>query len=109
MLEDARAREVLPAISKHTERLRELAHEYAAITMLARTDGQPASPLSDGKELANYMAPLHLQQTGWMEVRVLGKFNGAVVNFNAHVAGLPQLDWLKLSRSLVESLDLEWN
>jgi len=109
MLRDARARELLPAMSKLTERLRELAHEYAAIPMLARTHGQPASPTTVGKELANYVARLDRQQTGWMEVRVLGKFNGAVGNFNAHVAGLPQLDWLKLSRSLVESLDLEWN
>jgi adenylosuccinate lyase len=109
MLREARARELLPAMSKLTERLRELAHEYAAIPMLARTHGQPASPTTVGKELANYVARLERQQTGWMEVRVLGKFNGAVGNFNAHVAGLPQVDWLRLSRSLVESLDLEWN
>ena len=90
-------------MSKLTERLRELAHEYAAIPMLARTHGQPASPTTVGKELANYVARLERQRTGWMEVRVLGKFNGAVGNFNAHVAGLPQVDWVRLSRSLVES------
>jgi adenylosuccinate lyase len=62
-----------------------------------------------GKELANYVARLERQQAGWKEVRVLGKFNGAVGNFNAHIAALPKIDWLKMSRSLVESLDLEWN
>jgi adenylosuccinate lyase len=109
MLRDARAQQLLPAMSKLTERLRELAHEYAAAPMLARTHGQPASPTTVGKELANFVARLDRQQTAWAEVRVLGKFNGAVGNFNAHVVGLPQVDWLRLSRSLVESLGLEWN
>ena len=109
MLREARASQLLPAMSKLTEQLRELAHAYAATPMLARTHGQPASPTTLGKELANFVARLDRQQTAWAEVRVLGKFNGAVGNFNAHVAGLPDVDWLKLSRSLVESLGLEWN
>jgi len=109
MLREARASQLLPAMSKLTEQLRELAHEYAATPMLARTHGQPASPTTLGKELANFVARLDRQQTAWTDVRVLGKFNGAVGNFNAHVAGLPDVDWLKLGRSLVESLGLEWN
>ena len=109
MLREARASQLLPVMSKLTEQLRELAHEYAATPMLARTHGQPASPTTLGKELANFVARLDRQQTAWAEVRVLGKFNGAVGNFNAHVAGMPDIDWLKLSRSLVESLGLEWN
>src|SRR4249920_940883 len=109
MLREARARQLLPAMSKLTEHLRELAHQYAATPMLARTHGQPASPTTVGKELANFVARLDRQQTAWSEVRVLGKFNGAVGNFNAHVAGLPEVDWLTLSRALVESLGLEWN
>jgi adenylosuccinate lyase len=86
-----------------------LAHQYAATPMLARTHGQPASPTTVGKELANFVSRLDRQQTAWAEVRVLGKFNGAVGNFNAHVAGLPDADWPSLSRGLVESLGLEWN
>ncbi len=109
MLREARARQLLPAMSKLTEHLRELAHHHAGTPMLARTHGQPASPTTVGKELANFVARLDRQQTAWAEVRVLGKFNGAVGNYNAHVAGLPEVDWLSLSRSLVESLGLEWN
>ena len=109
MLQEARGRHLLPAMSKLAERLRDLAHEHASTPMLARTHGQPASPTTIGKEVANFVARLDRQQTGWADVRILGKFNGAVGNFNAHVAGLPDVDWLRLGRNLVESLGLEWN
>ncbi len=109
LLHEARSRHLLPAMSQLTERLRELAHEYAATPMLARTHGQPASPTTVGKELANFAARLARQQTAWSAVRIRGKFNGAVGNFNAHVVGLPDVDWRKVSRSLVESLGLECN
>ncbi|HZF26937.1 MAG TPA: adenylosuccinate lyase [Steroidobacteraceae bacterium] len=109
MLQEARARQLLPAMSKLAERLRDLAHEHASTPMLARTHGQTASPTTIGKELANFVARLDRQQTGWAEVRILGKFNGAVGNFNAHFAGFPDVDWLRLGRNLVESLGLEWN
>ena len=109
LLHEARSRHLLPAMSKLSERLRELAHEYAATPMLARTHGQPASPTTVGKELANFAARLARQQAAWSAVRIRGKFNGAVGNFNAHVVGLPDVDWRKVSRSLVESLGLECN
>ncbi|HKE43621.1 MAG TPA: adenylosuccinate lyase [Steroidobacteraceae bacterium] len=109
MLHEARGRQLLPAMSKLAERLRDLAHEHAATPMLARTHGQTASPTTLGKEIANFVARLDRQQTGWAEVRILGKFNGAVGNFNAHLAGVPDADWLRLGRNLVESLGLEWN
>jgi adenylosuccinate lyase len=109
MLHEARGRQLLPAMSKLAERLRDLAHGHAATPMLARTHGQTASPTTLGKEIANFVARLDRQQTGWAEVRILGKFNGAVGNFNAHLAGVPDADWLRLGRNLVESLGLEWN
>ena len=109
LLYEARSRHLLPAMSKLADRLRELAREYALTPMLARTHGQPASPTTVGKELANFVARLARQQATWSTVRVRGKFNGAVGNFNAHLVGLPEIDWRKLSQSLVESLGLEGN
>ena len=109
LLHEARSRHLLPAMSKLTECLRELAREHAATPMLARTHGQPASPTTVGKELANFVARLSRQQAAWSTVRIRGKFNGAVGNFNAHLVGLPDVDWRKVSRGLVESLGLECN
>ncbi|HEY4214911.1 MAG TPA: adenylosuccinate lyase [Steroidobacteraceae bacterium] len=89
--------------------LRELAHRYADTAMLARTHGQPASPTTLGKEVANFVARLARAQKRWTSVEILGKWNGAVGNFNAHLAALPGLNWPDVSRSFIESLGVEYN
>ena len=83
-----------------------LAARYAELPMLARTHGQPASPTTLGKELANVVARLRRAQQRLASVAILGKWNGAVGNFNAHVAALPQLPWPQISQDFVESLGL---
>ena len=96
----------LPAVMDH---LRDLARQYAAVPMLSRTHGQIASPTTMGKELANVVARLRRQYQQLMAVPVLGKINGAVGNYNAHVSAYPTADWLALSERFVTSLGLTWN
>jgi adenylosuccinate lyase len=86
-----------------------LAHTYADLPMLARTHGQTASPTTLGKEFANVAARLSRLRKRWVQVDLLGKWNGAVGNFNAHHAALPDVDWSGVSRRFVESLGLDWN
>jgi adenylosuccinate lyase len=93
------AAELVGALSVLTAR-------YADLPMLARTHGQPASPTTLGKELANVVARLRRAQQRLASVAILGKWNGAVGNFNAHVAALPQLPWPQISQHFVESLGL---
>jgi adenylosuccinate lyase len=85
------------------------ANEFADVAMLARTHGQAASPTTLGKEIANFVARLKRARRRWAAVPILGKWNGAVGNYNAHVAALAQLDWPAISRSFLESLELEPN
>jgi adenylosuccinate lyase len=94
------------------ERVRELAglaRGLAELPMLARTHGQPASPTTLGKEIANYVARLRRAERRWAAVEILGKWNGAVGNFNAHVAALPAVDWPGVSRGFIESQGLTAN
>ena len=86
-----------------------LANRWADLPMLARTHGQPASPTTLGKEVANFAARVQRAQRRWDAVAILGKCNGAVGNFNAHVVAAPNVDWPEVSRSFVASLDLEYN
>lgn len=90
-------------------KLRELAHTQAELPMLARTHGQPASPTTVGKEFANVAVRLGRAIGAIEGVRLLAKMNGAVGNFNAHLAAYPQVDWERFARSLVESLGLQFN
>jgi adenylosuccinate lyase len=108
-LRDARQQLLLPAMNRLIEILQQLAIDYADAVMLARTHGQPASPTTMGKELANVVQRLRRQRDGFASVEVLGKFNGAVGNFNAHVVAYPDVDWPAVSRAFVESLDLGFN
>jgi adenylosuccinate lyase len=104
------ARTVLSGeLDKLIEKLRGFAHEHAALAMLARTHGQTASPTTLGKEFANVVARLRRARARLDKVEILGKWNGAVGNFNAHVAALPKVDWPKVSRLFVESQGLAWN
>jgi adenylosuccinate lyase len=86
-----------------------LARDEAATPMLARTHGQAASPTTLGKEIANFLARLRRARRRWTDVAVLGKWNGAVGNFNAHLVAAPGVDWPAISRAFVESLGLEYN
>ncbi|WP_331346033.1 adenylosuccinate lyase [Cellvibrio sp. UBA7661] len=86
-----------------------LAHDYAADSMLSRTHGQTASPTTVGKEMANVAARLRRQLKTVKDVELLGKINGAVGNYNAHLSAYPQVDWQTNAKEFVESLGLAWN
>ncbi len=109
MLEAARRTVLLPALDALRRSLAALAHEHAAVGMLARTHGQTATPTTVGKELANVHARLGRQRAALESVLILGKMNGAVGNFNAHVTALPTVDWAGLSARFVASLGLASN
>ena len=81
---------------------------FADVAMLSRTHGQAASPTTMGKELANVAQRMQRQRDGFAAVRIFGKFNGAVGNFNAHVAAYPDVDWPRVTRAFVESLGLDY-
>jgi adenylosuccinate lyase len=100
---------LLGVLERRTGELTELAHRFADTAMPARTHGQPASPTTLGKELANFAARLARVHKRWAAVSILGKWNGAVGNFNAHQAALPAADWPALARKFVSSLSLEYN
>jgi adenylosuccinate lyase len=108
LLGEARQR-LLGALTERTTELAALAHREADTPMLSRTHGQPASPTTLGKEVANFIARLRRTQRRFSAVEILGKWNGAVGNFNAHHAALPGVDWPLVSRSFIESLGLICN
>ncbi len=105
LLQAARAR-LCAVIGELIDALTALAHGAAELAMLARTHGQPASPTTLGKEVANFVARLRRSERRFRAVEVLGKWNGAVGNFNAHRAALPEVDWRRLSSAFIESLGL---
>ncbi len=109
MLRDARDGVLLPALDKLLATLRQMAHALAAQPMLSRTHGQTASPTTLGKEIANVVARLQRQRAQIAAVALSGKINGAVGNYNAHVAAYPEVDWPALARRFVESLGLDFN
>jgi adenylosuccinate lyase len=104
MLRDARQRVLLPAFRDLANALREIAHRFADVPMLARTHGQAATPTTLGKELANFVYRIVRQTELYSAVRIDGKFNGAVGNHNAHVAAYPQADWLAITERFLSSL-----
>jgi adenylosuccinate lyase len=109
LVRGARDEVLLPAIDRLSERLAGLAREHADAAMLARTHGQPATPTTLGKELANVVTRLRRARTRLGEVRLTGKANGAVGNYNAHLAAYPRVNWEAFARRFVESLGLEFN
>jgi adenylosuccinate lyase len=109
MLQGARATLLLPMLEDLGGKIDALAARHAGVSMLARTHGQTATPTTVGKELANVAARLEAQRTRLERVAILGKMNGAVGNFNAHVAALPLVDWPQFSAAFVESLGLKSN
>jgi adenylosuccinate lyase len=110
MLQEARSAVLLPSLDKLIEALRQLAHCYADQPMLSRTHGQPASPTTLGKEMANVAYRLKRQRQQLVDLPILGKINGAVGNYNAHLVTYPKLDWEGLAKTFVEQgLGLSWN
>ncbi|MBS0327473.1 MAG: adenylosuccinate lyase, partial [Proteobacteria bacterium] len=108
-LRDARRDVLLPALQSLVQALEELAHRHAGLAMLARTHGQPASPTTLGKEIANFCARLDRAAAALARVPIKGKVNGAVGNYNAHVAAYPEVDWERLAARMVAGLGLEFN
>ncbi|WP_096696971.1 adenylosuccinate lyase [Polaromonas sp. AER18D-145] len=102
-LKSSREQVLLPALDKVITQLREMAHRYADEPMLSRTHGQTASPTTVGKEIANVVARLVVARERVAGVQLMAKMNGAVGNFNAHLAAWPDFDWEALSRRVIES------
>ncbi|MFZ5843629.1 MAG: adenylosuccinate lyase [Pseudomonadota bacterium] len=109
MLSDARAEVLLPMLDKIIGAIRDMAHRYASIPMMSRTHGQPASPTTLGKEMANVVARLQRQRDQFAAVAIMGKINGAVGNYNAHLSAYPDVDWQTFAKEFVTSLGLSWN
>ena len=109
MLRDGRDGVLLPALDKIINRLVELAHQHAELPMLSRTHGQPASPTTLGKEMANVVYRLRRVRKSIASVELTAKFNGAVGNYNAHLSAYPDFDWEGFNGRFIESLGLAFN
>ena len=109
MLKSAREQVMLPMLDKLIARLREQARALAEQPMLAHTHGQPASPTTLGKELANVAYRLQRAKARIAGVEILGKINGAVGNYNAHLSAYPDFDWEAFTKGFVESLGIAFN
>ena len=109
MLKAGRDEVLVPMLQKLVDAIAALAHRYAEIPMLSRTHGQTASPSTMGKEMANVVFRLRRQLEQIKAVSILGKINGAVGNYNAHLSAYPTLDWETNAGQFVESLGLQWN
>ncbi len=109
MLKSSLEQVMLPALDNIIAKLVELAHQLAELPMLARTHGQPATPTTLGKEIANVAYRLQRSQKQLVAVAILGKINGAVGNYNAHLSAYPDLEWENFAQTFVESLGLQSN
>ena len=109
MLREARTGVLLPLMDELIAAITGLSHAFAAQPMLSRTHGQPASPTTLGKEMANVAYRLKRQRAQFGAVELLGKINGAVGNYNAHLSAYPEIDWEGVARGFVENLGLVWN
>jgi adenylosuccinate lyase len=109
MLKEGRDRAVVPVMQSLIASLRVMAVEYAKQPLLSRTHGQPASPTTLGKEIANVVHRLERQLAQFSNSEILGKINGAVGNYNAHLSAYPDIDWPATAKGFVEGLGLHWN
>jgi len=109
MLREARTQSLLPLMDDVILAIEQLAKRYADRPMLSRTHGQTASPTTVGKEMANVCARLHRQRAQFTAVPILGKMNGAVGNYNAHLVAYPDVDWPAFSAAFISELGLEVN
>ena len=109
MLKQLRTEHCQPQMQEIINKLKNMAHKFASLAMLSRTHGQPATPTTLGKELANVAYRLEQQLQQALQVKLLAKCNGAVGNFNAHLAAYPEVDWLNLSQNFIASLGLVYH
>ena len=109
MLSDCREKVLMPMIDDILNDIKALAAEYQNIPMMCRTHGQPASPSTLGKEMANVYIRLKRQREQIAQVEMLGKINGAVGNYNAHLSAYPEVDWHNFANEFVNSLGLSFN
>ncbi|MGI2014928.1 adenylosuccinate lyase [Shewanella oncorhynchi] len=109
MLTEAREQVLLPYCNELLTAIKKLAIEYRSVPLMSRTHGQPASPSTLGKEMANVAVRLERQIKQIANVEIMGKLNGAVGNYNAHLSAYPEVNWHELSERFVTSLGLNWN
>ncbi len=109
MLNEARNQIILPQMDSIIDQLTSMTHEFSDQPMLSRTHGQTASPTTLGKELANVVYRMQRQKNQMADVEILGKINGAVGNYNAHLSAYPDHDWETFAKTFIESLDITWN
>ena len=109
MLKDCREQVLLPVVDEILAKIKALAFEYKSIPMMCRTHGQPASPSTMGKEFANVYVRLKRQRQQIANVALLGKINGAVGNYNAHLSAYPEVNWHNFANEFVSSLSLSFN
>ncbi|RXK34420.1 adenylosuccinate lyase [Arsenophonus endosymbiont of Bemisia tabaci Asia II 3] len=109
MLKIARDQVVLPLWRKIINSLKEMARLYRALPLLSRTHGQPATPTTIGKEFANVAYRMERQYQQLEQIEILGKINGAVGNYNAHLSAYPDINWHLFSEQFVTSLGITWN
>ena len=109
MLKEGRDKIILPSLDRIHNHLTQMARDYSDIAMLARTHGQTASPTTVGKEMANVAYRLQRQINSIGTVSILGKINGAVGNYNAHLSAYPDLDWASLAEGFISDLGLTFN
>ncbi|MDH5359324.1 MAG: adenylosuccinate lyase [Gammaproteobacteria bacterium] len=109
MLREARTQVLLPMMDEVIDAIQHMAHEHAEQPMMSRTHGQPASPTTVGKEMANVAFRLQRQREQMKMVPLLGKINGAVGNYNAHLSAYPNIDWAGVAQRFINGLGLDWN
>ena len=109
MLREARTQVLLPMMDEVIDAIQRMAHEHAEQPMMSRTHGQPASPTTVGKEMANVAFRLQRQREQMKMVPLLGKINGAVGNYNAHLSAYPNIDWAGVAQKFINGLGLDWN
>ncbi|HEM8864105.1 TPA: adenylosuccinate lyase [Providencia stuartii] len=109
MLKTAREEVLLPQWRQIIDKVKAMAQEYRHLPLLSRTHGQPATPSTIGKEFANVAYRMERQYRQLEQVEILGKINGAVGNYNAHIAAYPEVNWHEFSETFVTSLDITWN
>jgi adenylosuccinate lyase len=109
MLREARTQALLPLADDLIAAIEDMAHALADQAMLSRTHGQPASPTTMGKEMANVVYRLKRQKDQISSIPLLGKINGAVGNYNAHLSAYPEIDWTQFAETFVTDLGLDWN
>jgi adenylosuccinate lyase len=109
MLKEARELVLVPQCQQIIDAIKKLAHDNKTVPLMSRTHGQPASPSTLGKEMANVVVRLERQLKQIKAVEIMGKINGAVGNYNAHLSAYPEVDWHSLSQRFVTSLGIHWN